>query len=74
MSKEKEKLITLAKAAEVAGVSPTALRRAARLGDLKAELYGKIWLTTEQAVKRWKETHFNPNMRREFERKKKKSE
>lgn len=46
--------ITVAEAAQTAGVSPSTLRRAAQVGNLpNAYRSGRVWLTTLPDVRRW---------------------
>ena len=46
--------ITVAEAAQAAGVSPSTLRRPAQVGNLpNAYRSGRVWLTTLPDVRRW---------------------
>lgn len=46
-------LLTLAEAAELAGVNPASLRHAIRRGTLTATLYGKTYLVTRDEIARF---------------------
>ena len=48
-----DRLLTLAEAAEQAGLSPVYLRRLASEGRLEAEKYGKTWVVRESTVESW---------------------
>jgi excisionase family DNA binding protein len=47
--------LTVAEAAEQAGVNARTLRRAAAVGALDARRSGKVWLTTLAAVRAWRQ-------------------
>jgi excisionase family DNA binding protein len=48
--------MTLTEAAKLTGVTTTTLRRAARLGNLRARKAGpRAWLVTSEALKSWLE-------------------
>lgn len=47
------KLISLSQAAEIVGVDPSTLRRAAQAKRLAAQKIGRDWVTTLRAVKAW---------------------
>lgn len=49
------KLIDLITAAELVGVSPSTMRRAAKAKRLDAKRIGKVWVTTMRAARAWKE-------------------
>lgn len=48
-----DELLTLVKAAEVAGCSAPTLSRAIRLGKLAGKKFGNTWLVTRQALDEW---------------------
>ena len=51
-----DEMITLTKAAKIAGVTPEALRSAARKGTLKAKRLGpRAWMVTRNELKSWME-------------------
>lgn len=45
--------LTLAEAAPLVGLTASSLRRYALRGDLRAELLGKTWVTTEAEAQRF---------------------
>jgi len=47
------KLISLAEAARISGLSTAHLRRLAEQGKIKAEKIGRDWLTTAEAVQEY---------------------
>jgi excisionase family DNA binding protein len=53
MQLAEDKLIDLATAAELVGVDPSTLRRAAQKKRLEAQKIGRDWVTTPRAVKAW---------------------
>jgi hypothetical protein len=52
-----KRYLTLAEAATRLNVTPGALRMAANRGSLDVEKYGKVWLTTETAIERYRTNH-----------------
>ena len=50
-----EGILTLADAAALLGLSATTLRMQVRTGKLRAQLFGKTWLTTRAEVARYRE-------------------
>ena len=50
------KLISLAEAAKLSGLSPDYLRKIAEKGRLRAEKIGRNWITTLEAVEQYKQT------------------
>lgn len=51
------KLLTLANAAALLGVTPDTLRQQAQAGRLRAEKLGSIWTVTEEEVERYRRDH-----------------
>lgn len=50
-----ERLLSVGKAAEIAGVHPSTIRRACALGELVAQDSGAGWVMTLTALKNWQE-------------------
>ena len=48
-----EKLVSLAEAADLCGLSHSHLRKLAREGKISAQQIGRYWVTTEEAVKEY---------------------
>lgn len=59
-----EKPITIQQASETTGISVATINRAVRLGALKAERYGNVWVFTPSELTRWVKESYNPNMKR----------
>ena len=55
-----EQLLTLREAADILGVSPTALVTAIRRGSLTAKMVGRDWVVTEDEVARYDEARKVP--------------
>lgn len=47
------KMLTITQAADLLGLAPATLARQARLGKLRAEKTGPIWLVTRKEVDRY---------------------
>lgn len=56
--------MTLAEAAPLLGVSPGTLRNQVLAGKLEARKFGKTWLTTRDAVERYREASLGQPGRR----------
>ena len=54
------KLISLAEAAKISGLTHDHLRRIAREGKLQATKIGRDWLTSEEAIKAYLATNRKP--------------
>ena len=50
------KIMTVAEAADTAGVSISAVRAAIRRGNLRTERLGKVHVITQAEFERWRET------------------
>lgn len=57
------RLISLAEAADICGLSAAHLRRLAERGTLRAQKIGRNWVTTEEAVREYLSRGIRPGPR-----------